>query len=310
MAYKHKDLLGLRGVTKDEIMFFLQKAKYFKDLNNQKIKKSDSLRGKTVINAFYENSTRTRVSFETAAKRLGADAINFSSSQSSEKKGETLIDTMRNMEAMKTDIFILRHPSSGACQFVAKNCDASIINAGDGLHEHPTQALLDLFTILEHKKSFENLTIAIIGDIKHSRVARSNIWAMKTLKMHVKLFGPKTMMPHNVEIFDCEICKNMEEAVYKSDIVMMLRIQLERQDGGTPFPSTREYSKFFGLNKTRANLANDNAIILHPGPINRGVEINSDVADCKCSLILNQVENGVAIRMAVLDTLIKNRDNK
>lgn len=307
MEYKRKDLLGLEDASLDEIMFFLQKAEEFKHLNNQSIKKADSLRGRTVINAFYENSTRTRVSFETAAKRLGADAINFSASQSSEKKGETLVDTMRNMEAMKTDIFVLRHPCSGAAEFVAKNCGASIVNAGDGLHEHPTQALLDLFTIKEYKKSFENLTIAIIGDIKHSRVARSNIWAMKKLGLHVKLFGPNTMMPVNVETFGCEVCKNMEEAVSGSDVIMMLRIQLERQDGSTPFPSTREYSKFFGLNKTRANMANNDAIILHPGPINRGVELNSDVADSKCSLILNQVENGVAIRMAVLDTLIRNR---
>lgn len=307
MAYKHKDLLGLQGASKDEILFFLEKAKKFKTLNNQDIKKTDSLRGKTVINAFYENSTRTRVSFEIAAKRLGADAVNFSASQSSAKKGETLVDTIRNMEAMKTDIFVLRHPNSGACEFMAKNCDASIVNAGDGRHEHPTQALLDLFTILECKKSFKNLTVAMIGDIKHSRVARSNIWAMKSLGMKVKLFGPNTMMPHNVEVFGCEVCKNMEETIEGSDVVMMLRIQLERQDGSTPFPSTREYSKFFGLNKQRANLANENAIILHPGPINRGVEINSDVADSKCSVILNQVENGVAVRMAVLDTLIKNR---
>lgn len=307
MEYKHKDLLGMKNLTKDEILFFLQKAREFKELNNQSIKKSDSLRGKTVINAFYENSTRTRVSFETAAKRLGADAINFSASQSSEKKGETLVDTMRNMEAMKTDIFVLRHSCSGAAEFVAKNCSASIVNAGDGLHEHPTQCLLDLYTILEHKKSFENLTVAIIGDIKHSRVARSNIWAMKKLGIHVKLFGPNTMLPVEIEIFGCQMCKNMEEAVSGSDVVMMLRIQLERQDGSTPFPSTREYSKFFGLNKTRADMTNDGAIILHPGPINRGVELNSDVADSKRSLILNQVENGVAIRMAVLDTLIKNR---
>lgn len=307
MTYKHKDLLGLKGASKDEIFFFLEKAKEFKALNNQNIKKTDSLKGKTVINAFYENSTRTRVSFETAAKRLSADAINFSSSQSSAKKGESLIDTIKNLEVMKTDIFVLRHPNSGACEFVAKHSDASIVNAGDGRHEHPTQALLDLFTIQEHKKSFKNLTVALIGDVKHSRVARSNIWAMKTLGINVKLFGPNTMMPQNVEVFGCEVCKSMEDAVSGSDVVMMLRIQLERQDGSTPFPSVREYSKFFGLNKTRADMANDGAIILHPGPMNRGVEINSDVADSKCSLILDQVENGVAIRMAILDTLIKNR---
>lgn len=307
MSYNHKDLLGTKHLSREEILYFLQEAKKWKELNKQNIKKADSLRGKTVINAFFENSTRTRVSFETAAKRLGADAINFSPSQSSQKKGETLIDTIKNMEAMKTDIFVFRHASSGAAEFVAKNSTASIVNAGDGRHEHPTQCLLDLFTILEHKKSFENLTVAIIGDIDKSRVARSNIWAMKKLGIRVKLFGPSTMMPQYVDVFECEICKNMEDAVRGSDVIMMLRIQLERQDGGTPFPSTREYSKFFGLNKTRADMANDGAIVLHPGPINRGVELNSDVADSKCSLILNQVENGVAIRMAVLDTLIKNR---
>lgn len=303
--YKRKDLLGLRDLSKDEILHFLNLAKKFKKLNQQDIKKTDCLKGKTVINAFFENSTRTRVSFETAAKRLGADAINFSSSQSSQKKGETLIDTIKNMEAMKTDIFVIRHSSSGSAYFVSKNIDACVVNAGDGLHEHPTQALLDLFTILEYKKSFENLTVAIIGDIKHSRVARSNIWAMKKLNIHVKLFGPKTMLPNDIEVFGCKVCKNMEDAVIGSDVVMMLRIQLERQDGSVSFPSSREYSKFFGLNKTRANLMNENGIILHPGPINRGVEINSDVADG--AVILEQVENGVAIRMAVLDTLIKNK---
>lgn len=307
MAYKRKHLLGLQGASKEEILFLLQKAKEFKALNNQDIKKTDLLKGKTIVNAFFENSTRTRVSFEIAAKRLGADGINFSTSQSSTKKGETIIDTIKNLEAMKTDMFVIRHTNSGSCEFVSQNCDASVVNAGDGRHEHPTQALLDLFTILEHKKSFKNLTVAIIGDLKHSRVARSNIWAMKTLGINVKIFGPNTMMPRNAEIFGCEICKSMEDAISGSDVVMMLRIQLERQDGSTPFPSTREYAKFFGLNKQRANLANKNAIILHPGPINRGVEIDSDVADSKCSVILDQVENGVAIRMAVLDTLMRNR---
>lgn len=307
MSYKHKDLLGTKDLTKDEIFFFLQTAKKFKELNNQNIKKADDLRGKTVINAFFENSTRTRVSFETAAKRLGADAINFTSSTSSTKKGETLIDTIKNMEAMKTDIFVIRHECSGSVEFVAKNTDASIVNAGDGANEHPTQALLDLFTIQEHKGKFEGLKVAIIGDIEHSRVARSDIWAMKKLGMEVTLFGPPMMMPLGVEAFGCKVAKNIEEAVDMADVIIMLRIQLERMNSGTPFPSSREYSKFFGLNKKRAKLAN-NPLILHPGPINRGVEINSDVADGEFSVILNQVENGVAIRMAVLSILNQNRN--
>ena len=306
MSYKHKDLLGTIELTKDEILYFLDSAKKFKELNNQSIKKADNLRGKTVINAFFENSTRTRISFESAAKRLGADAINFSASQSSTKKGETLIDTIKNMEAMKTDIFVLRHEASGSAKFVAKNCDACVVNAGDGANEHPTQALLDLFTIREHKGKFEGLKVAIIGDIEHSRVARSNIWAMKRLGMEVVLFGPPMMMPLGVEVFGCKVAKSMEEAVDGADAIIMLRIQLERMGASSPFPSSREYSKFFGLNKTRAKLAN-NPIILHPGPINRGVEINSDVCDEEFCVVLNQVENGVAIRMAVLDILNKNR---
>lgn len=309
MVYKHKDLLGLRDLSKEEILSFLDLAQEFKALNNSTIKKDIHLRGKTVINAFYENSTRTRVSFEIAAKRLSADAINFSSSQSSTKKGETLVDTIQNLEAMKTDIFVLRHPNSGAAQFVAKNTDACVVNAGDGLNEHPTQGLLDLLTILEHKGNFEGLSVAIIGDILHSRVARSNIWAMRKLGINVKLFGPATMMPMHTEVFDCYVCKSMEEAIEGTDVVIMLRIQLERQEGSS-FPSVREYSRFFGLNKTRIKLANKNAIVLHPGPINRGVEINSDVVeDPNVSVILNQVENGVAIRMAVLHALNAYRNN-
>lgn len=306
MAYKHKDLVGLKELTKDEILYFLDAAHEFKKLNQDPIKKADYLKGKTVINAFFENSTRTRVSFETAAKRLSADAINFSASQSSAKKGETLVDTIKNMEAMQTDIFVVRHPSSGAAKFIANNSNAAIVNAGDGLNEHPTQALLDLFTIREAKGKFEGLNISIIGDIAHSRVARSNIWAMKKLGLHVKLFGPPMMMPLEVEVFECEVAKSMEEAVEGADVLMMLRVQLERQDGNS-FPSIREYAKFFGLNRQRVALANKNPLIMHPGPINRGVELNSDVADAPCSLILDQVENGVAIRMAVLNALKESR---
>lgn len=307
--YKEKDLLSTFDLSKEQILFFLETAKKFKKLNKQNIKKSDTLRGKTIINAFFENSTRTRVSFETAAKRLGADAINFSSSQSSTKKGETLADTIKNMEAMKTDIFVVRHAHSGAAKFIAQNSSSSIINAGDGANEHPTQALLDLMSIQEHTK-FEKLKVSIIGDIASSRVARSNIWAMKTLGFDISLFGPPFMMPLRSEIFGCKIAKNMEEALDNADVIMMLRIQIERQSEDIAFPSSREYSKFFGLTKDRLKLANKNAIILHPGPINRGVEINSDVADSKASIILNQVENGVAIRMAVLEILNKNREKQ
>ncbi|AQW81447.1 aspartate carbamoyltransferase catalytic subunit [Campylobacter pinnipediorum] len=308
-SYKRKDLLGTIDLSKEEILYFLDKAKEFKQLNLQDIKKSDSLRGKTTINAFFENSTRTRTSFEIAAKRLGADAVNFTASSSSVKKGETLIDTIKNMAAMKTDIIVIRHYSSGAAILAANNTEASIVNAGDGLNEHPSQSLLDLFTISEYNKKLDkSTTVAIIGDIARSRVARSNIWAMKTLGINVKLFAPAMMMPKDAEVFGCQICKNMEEACEGSDVIIMLRIQLERSDGDVAFPSSREYSKFFGLNKDRAKLANKNAIILHPGPINRGVEINSDVADSDCSVILNQVENGVAIRMAILHTLAQNRN--
>ncbi|MFV0482064.1 MAG: aspartate carbamoyltransferase catalytic subunit [Campylobacteraceae bacterium] len=310
MSYKHKDLIGTEHLSKEEILYFLESAKEFKNLNNSDIKKADNLYGKTVINAFYENSTRTRTSFEIAAKRLGADAINFTSSQSSAKKGETLLDTIHNMEAMRTDIFVLRHPNSGAAKFVSENSDASIVNAGDGLHEHPTQALLDLFTIKEHKGSFKNLTVAIIGDIFHSRVARSDIWAMQKLGINIKLFGPPMMLSH-IDTFGCFTCKSMEEAIEGSDVLIMLRIQLERQDGTPAFPSVREYSKFFGLTSKKMKVAKEGVLVMHPGPINRGVELDSNVADDKnVSVVLNQVENGVAVRMAVLNALNKYRCGK
>ncbi|EHL90989.1 aspartate carbamoyltransferase [Campylobacter sp. 10_1_50] len=309
MGYKHKDLIGTRELSKEEILYFLEAAKEFKELNLSQVKKNDYLRGKTTINAFYENSTRTRTSFEIAAKRLGADTINFSSSSSSVTKGESLNDTMNNMAAMRTDIIVLRHPSSGAAKFAADRTEASVVNAGDGTNEHPSQALLDLFTLREHGKILDkNLNVAIIGDIARSRVARSDIWAMKKFGINLKLFAPRMMMPKDAEVFESQICKNMEEACEGSDVIIMLRIQLERGGADVAFPSSREYSKFFGLNKNRIKLAKPDAIVLHPGPINRGVELNSDVADGTHSVILNQVENGVAIRMAILNTLAKNRD--
>ncbi|MBS6287303.1 MAG: aspartate carbamoyltransferase catalytic subunit [Campylobacter concisus] len=308
MGYKHKDLIGTRELSKEEILYFLEAAREFKELNLSQVKKNDYLRGKTTINAFYENSTRTRTSFEIAAKRLGADTINFSSSSSSVTKGESLNDTMNNMAAMRTDIIVLRHPSSGAAKFAADRTEASVVNAGDGTNEHPSQALLDLFTLREHGKILDkNLNVAINGDIARIRVARSDIWAMKKFGINLKLFAPRMMMPKDAEVFESQICKNMEEACEGSDVIIMLRIQLERGGADVAFPSSREYSKFFGLNKNRIKLAKPDAIVLHPGPINRGVELNSDVADGTHSVVLNQVENGVAIRMAILNTLAKNR---
>ena len=315
MCYTKKDLLGTRNLSKDEILYFIERAKEFKILNSKPVKKSSNLLGKSVINAFFENSTRTRISFETAQKRLGADSINFVASQSSTAKGETLIDTIHNLEAMKTDFFVVRHSASGSVNFIAQNTNASVINAGDGANEHPTQALLDIFTIMQHREilnkigaDLSGLNISIIGDIDHSRVARSDIWAMQKLGANLTLFGPPQMMPRRADAFNCKIAQDIDEAVHKADVIIMLRIQLERMNGEVPFPSKGEYMKFFGLNKERIKLAN-NPIILHPGPINRGVELSSEVADSECSLVLNQVENGVAIRMAVLSVLNENRKN-
>lgn len=315
MCYTKKDFLGTRNLSKDEILYFIERAKEFKILNSKPVKKSSNLLGKSVINAFFENSTRTRISFETAQKRLGADSINFVASQSSTAKGETLIDTIHNLEAMKTDFFVVRHSASGSVNFIAQNTNASVINAGDGANEHPTQALLDIFTIMQHREilnkigaDLSGLNISIIGDIDHSRVARSDIWAMQKLGANLTLFGPPQMMPRRADAFNCKIAQNIDEAVHKADVIIMLRIQLERMNGEVPFPSKGEYMKFFGLNKERIKLAN-NPIILHPGPINRGVELSSEVADSECSLVLNQVENGVAIRMAVLSILNENRKN-
>lgn len=310
MIYKKKNLISTEHLYKDDIYEFLSLTKEFKTLNSKNIKKDPCLKGVTVVNAFFENSTRTRTSFEIAAKRLSADAINFTTQSSSTKKGETLIDTIKNIESMKADIFVVRHSSSFASAFVAKNTNSCVVNAGDGCNEHPTQALLDLMTIYESKGSFDNLTVTIIGDIFHSRVARSNIYAMTTMGMKVRLFGPPMMM-HDARVFGCEICKNIDEAVSGSDVIIVLRIQLERQDGEINFPSVKEYSKYFGLTKFRMQKAKDGVIILHPGPINRGVELNSDVADDpRFSVILDQVQNGVALRMAILKTVYENRNAK
>jgi aspartate carbamoyltransferase catalytic subunit len=298
MALSSKDLLDIKGMTTDEIKLILDTAATFKDVSERDIKKVPALRGKTVINLFYEASTRTRTSFELAGKRLSADVINISTSTSSVVKGETLLDTARNIEAMKCDIIIVRHSCSGAPHFLASRLKSSVINAGDGFHEHPTQALLDMFTIREKLGKLEGLTVAIIGDIAHSRVARSNIHGLAAMGANVRVCGPATMVPPGVERMGAKVYYDADKAVDGVDVIMMLRLQLERQAAGL-FPGVREYAKLFGLNRTRLERAGKNVIVMHPGPMNRGVEIASDVAD-NSSVILDQVTNGVAVRMAVM----------
>ena len=305
MRLNRKDLLGIAELTAAEIELILETAETFRDINTRQIKKVPTLRGKTVINLFFEASTRTRTSFEIAAKRLSADAINISASTSSVVKGETLVDTALNLQAMAPDAIVIRHSSSGAPGRIATIARAAVINAGDGTHEHPTQALLDALTIRHRKGRLAGLRVAIIGDILHSRVARSNIHLLTKMGAEVVLAGPRTLLPFDLEkIVDARpgrLCfaRSVEEALRGADVVMTLRIQLERQSGGF-FPSLREYSTQFGLNRRRLDLAKPEAIVLHPGPINRGVEIDSDIADGGASVILDQVENGVAVRMAIL----------
>ncbi|MBE0597132.1 MAG: aspartate carbamoyltransferase catalytic subunit [Desulfuromonadales bacterium] len=299
MTFRHKHILGTEQLSRDDIELILDTADSFKEINAREIKKVPTLRGKTIINLFYEASTRTRTSFEIAGKRLSADTVNITASSSSVVKGETLEDTAKNIEAMKPDIIVMRHAASGAPHYLAERLDCSVINAGDGAHEHPSQALLDLLTIREKKGRLEGLTVAIVGDITHSRVARSNLYAMKKMGMTVRLVGPGTMMPPGIERLGAEVYTDMREALRDADVVMMLRIQLERQ-GKTMLPTLREYARFYGLNLENLKLAKPDAIVLHPGPMNRGVEISSYVADGAQSVILDQVENGVAIRMALL----------
>ncbi|HEY0659129.1 MAG TPA: aspartate carbamoyltransferase catalytic subunit [Pyrinomonadaceae bacterium] len=300
--FRRRDFLGIRNLSAAEIVGILNTAENFREINQREIKKVPTLRGKTVINLFFENSTRTRTSFELAAKRLSADAINISVSSSSLTKGETLIDTAMNLDAMSPDCIVVRHGSAGVPHQLAKVSKAAIINAGDGANEHPTQALLDAMTIREHKGKIEGLEVAIVGDILHSRVARSNIHLLTKLGAKVRVAGPKTLVPddfaHLVEK-DLRVSKNIEEAIEGADVVMILRIQKERQDSAY-FPTLREYSIHYGLTNERLNLAKPDAIVLHPGPMNRGIEIASDVADSSRSLILDQVKYGVAVRMAVL----------
>ena len=299
MSLKRKDLLSLAPLSVDEIMLVLATADSFKEVTGREIKKVPALRGKTVVNLFFEPSTRTRTSFELAAKRLSADVINFSPSSSSVVKGETLLDTARNIEAMQADIIVLRHSSAGAAETLANGVKSSVINAGDGWHEHPTQALLDLYTIRQRGMNFRGLRVVIVGDVSHSRVARSNIYALLKLGAEVRLVGPPTMMPREVEKLGAKVYYNMDEGLRDANVIMMLRLQLERQ-GRAQFPTIREYSRLYGLTADRVRLADAGAIVMHPGPINRGVEIAPDVADSLSSVILDQVANGVAVRMGIL----------
>ncbi len=302
-VFNHKDLLGMGQLSVDDINLILQTAESLKEISQRDIKKVPTLRGKTIINFFYEPSTRTKTSFEIAAKRLSADTISLSSSGSSMIKGETLIDTAKNLQAMNPDVIVLRHSSSGAPHLLADRVSASIINAGDGAHEHPSQALLDMYTIKEKKGRIEGLKVAIIGDIAHSRVARSNIIGLKKMGAEVTISGPPTMIPHDVELFDVEVKNNPSEAIIGKDVIMVLRIQLERQSK-ILFPSLREYSNFFGICEKTLKKAKEGVIIMHPGPVNRGIELSSQLADSPYSVILDQVSNGVAVRMALLYLLI------
>jgi aspartate carbamoyltransferase catalytic subunit len=299
MIWKRKDLLTIAELSVDEIELILTTAESLKEVGGRDIKKVPALRGKTVVNLFFEPSTRTRTSFELAAKRMSADVINFSPSTSSMVKGETLIDTARNIESMQADIIILRHSSPGAAEHLARFVQSSVINAGDGWHEHPTQALLDVFTIKEKKKRIEGLAIVIVGDVAHSRVARSNIAALTKLGAEVRVVAPPTMLPLNVEQLGVKVFYRFDDALIEADVIMMLRLQRERL-GRSLLPSTREYANLFCLTVERLKLAKPDAIIMHPGPLNRGVEISPAVADSPAAVILDQVSNGVSVRMAMM----------
>lgn len=305
MAFNRKDLLAIRDLSVEEINTILDTAAAFKEISRRPIKKVPTLRGRTVINLFFEPSTRTRTSFEIAAKRLSADAINISASSSSLSKGETLIDTARNLEAMVPDVIVIRHSSAGVPQQLARICRTSVINAGDGAHEHPTQALLDALTIREHKQKIEGLEVAIIGDIAHSRVARSNVHLLTKLGANVRVAGPATLIPPyfdrlaEISIGKITTTTSIDKALEGADVVLMLRIQLERE-ASAYFPSLREYAYFYGLTAKRLEMAKKDVIVIHPGPVNRGIEVASDVIDGPYSLVYEQVTNGVAIRMAVL----------
>jgi len=298
-----KHLLGLENLIQQDIEQILDTAESFKEIIDRDVKKVPTLRGKSVVNLFYEPSTRTRTSFELAGKYLSADTINFSSSGSSVQKGESLRDTAKTLEMMGIDAVVIRHSSSGAAEFLSRQVSASVINAGDGTHEHPTQALLDMLTVREKKGTLRGLKVAVLGDILHSRVARSNIFGFTRMGSEVYVAGPETLMPREMERMGAKVAKNMDEAIDGADVVMALRIQLERQKKGL-FPSQREYSRLFGIDKERLALAKPDALLLHPGPVNRGVEISSEIMDGVQSVINEQVKSGVAIRMAVLYLLI------
>lgn len=299
MPLSSRHLLGLHGVPREDIQLILDTATTFREVLERPIKKVPTLQGKTIVNLFYESSTRTRISFELAQKRLSADTINFSKSGSSTSKGETFKDTVKNIEAMKVDMIIVRHESAGVPQFLTRISNANIINAGDGRHEHPTQALLDMYSIKERLGKIEGLKVCIVGDIAHSRVALSNIHGLKSMGAEVSLCGPKTMIPKGIESLGVKVTHNINEAIANNDVLNILRIQLERKAGST-IPSLREYHNYFGITAERLEKFNKDIVILHPGPINRGVEISSEVADGPYQIILDQVTNGVAVRMAVL----------
>jgi aspartate carbamoyltransferase catalytic subunit len=298
-VWTKKDLLGLEDLSREEIQLILDTAESFKEVSTREIKKVPALRGKTVVNLFYEPSTRTRVSFEVAAKRLSADVINIASETSSVKKGETLIDTGRNIEALKVDIIVMRHNYSGAAVMLARHVHASVVNAGDGWHEHPTQALLDIFTLKEKLGRVEGLNVSIVGDIAHSRVARSNIWGLTKLGARVTVCAPKMLIPVGIDEMGVKVAQTIDEALAPADAVNVLRMQFER-DQSNAFPRQLEYFKNFGITRERLKNAKKDIVVMHPGPINRGIEISSEVADGENSVILDQVTNGIAVRMAVL----------
>ncbi len=303
MRFKGKDLLGIEDLDASDIDLVLSTAESLREVSEREIKKVPTLRGKTIINLFYEPSTRTRTSFEIAAKRMSADAVNISVSTSSVVKGETIKDTAKNLEAMKPDCIVIRHSASGVPMMLANYVKCSVVNAGDGAHEHPSQALLDMLTVKEKKGAIAGLKLSIIGDITHSRVARSNIYGFTKLGAQVTVAGPPTMVPPGIEKLGCRATSSMDDAIKDADVIMMLRIQLERQKESF-FPSVREYSRLYGLDEAKLNRAKKDVLILHPGPINRGVEVSSEVADGPHSLILDQVTNGVAVRMAIFYLLL------
>ena len=307
MSISKGHILGISDLSAPDIIQILKTAESMKVVSTRNVKKVPTLKGITVVNLFFEPSTRTRASFEIAEKRLSADVLNLSLNQSSVQKGETLLDTIRNLKSMGASIIVLRHPMSGAPWLLAKELDCSIINAGDGCHEHPSQALIDLFTVKEIKKNIKGLNIVIVGDILHSRVARSNIWGFNKLGANVSVVGPPTVIPEDIVKLNVKKYYCIEDSLEGADVIIMLRIQRERQNRNL-FPSMREYSKFYGLTKERLDLAKDDAIVMHPGPINRGIELSSEIADNARSVILEQVSNGIAVRMAMLYHVAQSRD--